>query len=170
MEGMEGMEPTFRRQERDVVRELLEERRREAEAPAAEAPEEDGDGPPEQHLGSGLPPLYDPDEEERLNAAAGAASRGDLYDEEADAADEEWRRGRLGAADSDATLSCPACFAVVCHACQRHETEKTRFRAVFVRGVRVHRKSGRTECSACGAELAWRDADGVYHFFQVLPS
>jgi hypothetical protein len=34
--------------------------------------------------------------------------------------------------NSDAVLNCPACFMVVCLDCQRHETYKTQYRAMFV--------------------------------------
>ncbi|KAI9556047.1 hypothetical protein GHT06_018614 [Daphnia sinensis] len=33
--------------------------------------------------------------------------------------------------NSDAVLNCPACFTTLCHDCQRHETIKTQYRAMF---------------------------------------
>merc|ERR1712136_55625 len=33
---------------------------------------------------------------------------------------------------SDAVLNCPACLSTVCVDCQRHETYKTQYRAMFV--------------------------------------
>lgn len=52
----------------------------------------------------------------------------DLYDEDADGADQRWidkhwartSHGKLSAEQrTDATLSCPLCFTTVCMACQR---------------------------------------------------
>lgn len=40
-------------------------------------------------------------------------------------------------APSDATLSCPRCFAIVCTDCQRHEKYSDQYRAMFVRNIAV---------------------------------
>jgi hypothetical protein len=42
---------------------------------------------------------------------------------------------------SDAVLSCPACFNIVCMDCQRHEKYADQFRAMFVMGIVVHWQS-----------------------------
>ena len=34
--------------------------------------------------------------------------------------------------DSDAVLSCPACFTILCYDCQQHENYSNQFRAMFV--------------------------------------
>jgi 3-phenylpropionate/cinnamic acid dioxygenase small subunit len=39
--------------------------------------------------------------------------------------------------NSDAVLSCPCCFNIVCMDCQRHERYSNQFRAMFVMGVAV---------------------------------
>jgi hypothetical protein len=38
---------------------------------------------------------------------------------------------------SDAVLSCPCCFAIVCMDCQQHERFKNQFRAMFVMNIGV---------------------------------
>jgi hypothetical protein len=38
---------------------------------------------------------------------------------------------------SDATLSCPCCFNIVCMDCQRHSRYHNQFRAIFVMGIAV---------------------------------
>lgn len=40
--------------------------------------------------------------------------------------------------DSDATLSCPCCLNVVCMDCQKHETIRNQYRAMFVMNIGVH--------------------------------
>lgn len=42
---------------------------------------------------------------------------------------------------SDAVLSCPACFNIVCMDCQRHERYPDQFRAMFVMGIEVNWQS-----------------------------
>ncbi|KAI8927658.1 E2F-associated phosphoprotein [Entophlyctis helioformis] len=44
---------------------------------------------------------------------------------------------QLDKPQSDAVLSCPMCFTPICYDCQRHETYKTQFRAMFVSNVSV---------------------------------
>jgi hypothetical protein len=39
--------------------------------------------------------------------------------------------------NSDAVLSCPCCFNIVCMDCQRHERYSNQFRAMFVMGIAV---------------------------------
>lgn len=45
--------------------------------------------------------------------------------------------GRLKKPQSDATLNCPCCLSVLCLDCQRHDTYKTQYRAMFVLNCRV---------------------------------
>jgi E2F-associated phosphoprotein len=83
----------------------------------------------------------------------------DLFDDQADEDDEAYvyRHLRSGAPsvvdtaspttkdsekhtkprNSDAVLSCPACFRIVCMDCQRHEHYKNQYRAMFVMSVTV---------------------------------
>ena len=88
------------------------------------------------------------------------------------------------AATTDARLSCPGCFALVCVLCQRHERYKGQYRAVFARGVETSTTSclrptdddgdGADEryrevtCAQCGTVVAVQDDDDVYHFFNVF--
>jgi hypothetical protein len=39
---------------------------------------------------------------------------------------------------TDAVLSCPCCFNIVCMDCQRHSKYANQFRAIFVMGIAVH--------------------------------
>ncbi|KAI4328591.1 hypothetical protein L6164_020931 [Bauhinia variegata] len=61
----------------------------------------------------------------------------EFYDPDLDDKDELWvhkkRRGR----DSDAVLSCPACFTTLCLECQRHEKYLTQYRAIFVINCKI---------------------------------
>jgi hypothetical protein len=85
----------------------------------------------------------------------------DLYGENLDAEDEAWvyKHLRCGVEEtvnirkqnssqlpqakllkprtSDAVLSCPCCFAIVCMDCQRHERYENQFRAMFVMNISV---------------------------------
>ena len=92
--------------------------------------------------------------------------------------------GGADAATTDARLSCPGCFALVCVLCQRHERYKGQYRAVFARGVETSTTSclrptdddgdGADEryrevtCAQCGTVVAVQDDDDVYHFFNVF--
>jgi len=51
--------------------------------------------------------------------------------------------------NSDAVLSCPCCFNIVCMDCQEHETYKNQFRAMFVMNIYVD-----------WTELRWSEDDG----------
>ena len=91
---------------------------------------------------------------------------------------------KVDAATTDARLSCPGCFALVCVLCQRHERYKGQYRAVFARGVETSTTSclrptdddsdGADEryrevtCAQCGTVVAVQDDDDVYHFFNVF--
>ena len=47
---------------------------------------------------------------------------------------------KSGATQSDAALSCPACFTLVCVDCQQHAKYKTQYRAMFVMNCTAHEK------------------------------
>ncbi|ELK35051.1 E2F-associated phosphoprotein [Myotis davidii] len=79
-----------------------------------------------------------------------------LYDPEKDNRDQAWvdarRRGYHGfgiqrprqqqqpVPNSDAVLNCPACMTTLCLDCQRHESYKTRYRAMFVMNCSVNKE------------------------------
>nr|XP_013795948.1 PREDICTED: E2F-associated phosphoprotein [Apteryx mantelli mantelli] len=80
-----------------------------------------------------------------------------LYDPEEDSRDQEWvdsqRRGyhnqrrvqqqqqkTLAVPNSDAVLNCPACMTTLCLDCQRHESYKTQYRAMFVMNCSVNKE------------------------------
>ncbi|CAO2586297.1 E2F-associated phosphoprotein, partial [Lemmus lemmus] len=79
-----------------------------------------------------------------------------LYDPEKDDRDQAWvdaqRRGyhafglqrphqkQQPVPNSDAVLNCPACMTTLCLDCQRHESYKTQYRAMFVMNCSVNRE------------------------------
>uniref|UniRef100_A0A8C8SJH7 E2F associated phosphoprotein n=1 Tax=Pelusios castaneus TaxID=367368 RepID=A0A8C8SJH7_9SAUR len=80
-----------------------------------------------------------------------------LYDPEEDDRDQEWvdsqrrvyqniRRTRqqpfkpTAIPNSDAVLNCPACMITLCLDCQRHESYKTQYRAMFVMNCSVNKE------------------------------
>ncbi|XP_071283014.1 E2F-associated phosphoprotein isoform X2 [Agelaius tricolor] len=81
-----------------------------------------------------------------------------LYDPEEDSRDQEWvdsqRRGYrnqrrapqqrqakpAAVPNSDAVLNCPACMITLCLDCQRHESYKTQYRAMFVMNCVVNKE------------------------------
>ena len=83
----------------------------------------------------------DNDDKESLSTA-------EYYDPDIDRQNEQWMSDKRSAflpiqnltggnesitkSKSDAVLNCPACLSTVCVDCQRHETYKTQFRAMFV--------------------------------------
>lgn len=146
------------------------------------------------------------DDDERSEAAAEVEDdeeQPEFYDAEEDERNEEWVATQLGGSGrgrgrrrrTDAHLSCPACFSVLCTDCQRHEVYATQFRAMFVTpSCRVNRdqllqfpsSSQREEqqqqssagdrfhpvnCVLCGTEVGVFCADDeVFHFFNVVAS
>lgn len=108
-----------------------------------------------------------------------------LYDEHADERDEKWvsRKHVDTVSGSDAVLSCPACFTIVCYDCQRHEYYSTQFRAMFVENVRVlHHHTVRpikgdedptqkfyvVVCNTCSTQVGVVDEEEIYHLHHVL--
>uniref|UniRef100_A0A8C5QZH7 E2F associated phosphoprotein n=1 Tax=Leptobrachium leishanense TaxID=445787 RepID=A0A8C5QZH7_9ANUR len=75
-----------------------------------------------------------------------------LYDPHEDDRDQEWvntrRRGyrnmrnpkHQALPNSDAILNCPACMTTLCLDCQRHESYKTQYRAMFVMNCSVSKE------------------------------
>jgi len=134
-----------------------------------------------------------------------------LYDPLMDSKDEAWvekQRKKYQPAqkksfkpkplpNSDAVLSCPACFTTLCHDCQRHTTYKTQYRAMFTVNCKIdtsqrmkaptktkksksknseHSEDSQEEtyypvqCSACDTHVAMFDNDEIFHFFNVVTS
>ena len=108
-------------------------------------------------------------------------------------------QAKEGESWSDAALSCPGCFTLVCLDCQQHAKYKTQYRAMFVVNCMLNdtqrlKAEGTTfvpvqcgECGECaswkvcslclngcgsaGTELGVKDTkEEVYEFFNVLPS
>ena len=94
---------------------------------------------------------------------------------------------------SDAVLSCPCCFNIVCMDCQRHKRYVNQFRAMFVMGVVVDwnnilvydddqqtlvakivdnqqdNEYYSVECATCRTQVGALDmTDEVYHFFGCI--
>lgn len=104
---------------------------------------------------------------------------GMLYDPEADAEDEEWtHKQRQGKAPSDAALSCPMCFTLVCIDCQQHPKVHNQYRAMFVQACTVVGPvpggppgEQRVKCADCGTVLGTYNAEEeMYYFLEVLAS
>lgn len=97
--------------------------------------------------------------------------------------------------NSDAVLNCPACMTLLCLDCQRHAIYNTQYRAMFVKNCIVNdkevlrcplskssatRRRGGTDdpcdlfhpvrCRVCSTEVAVRDREEVFHFFNVIAS
>ncbi|CAM9372763.1 unnamed protein product [Discosporangium mesarthrocarpum] len=60
-----------------------------------------------------------------------------VYTETGKALRTKKKREKATTLETDAQLSCPLCFTILCLECQRHTRYHTQFRAVFVRNVRV---------------------------------
>jgi hypothetical protein len=112
-----------------------------------------------------------------------------FYEEGLDDKDQAFVDKLRGGRQSDAVLSCPACFETVTLDCQRHFKWEDQYRAMFVRNVRVDIKSqlkpqdtplepGENDdgpyneafCAQCGELVGVRDREEVYHFFNTLAS
>lgn len=109
-----------------------------------------------------------------------------LYGAELDDEDIEWLRVHSsGVSDlpSDAVLSCPACFTTLCLCSQRHEIYKEQYRAIFVMNCLIQKLQNTQKaqdeeddgytpvlCARCRLQVAYRDTEQVYHFYNVLPS
>eukprot|EP00128_Syssomonas_multiformis_P002099 Colp12_sorted_trinity150504_noHs@23255 len=107
--------------------------------------------------------------------------------------DEEPEEGSgPGPLETDAILSCPACFTLLCVNCQGHELYMNQFRAMFVLNCKVnksqvlredtrqgsrHAQTGQSQeifhpvaCEHCGTEVGVMDGNQIYHFFNILAS
>ena len=112
------------------------------------------------------------------SSSSPAVSEDELYDPLADARDARGAAG--GGGFSDARLACPGCFAPVAERTQAHARFPGQWRALEARGVRARAEAQLREeggeiftpvaCIQCGHELAVQDEEGVYHFFDCIPS
>mmetsp|Transcript_40253 Transcript_40253/g.98891 ORF Transcript_40253/g.98891 Transcript_40253/m.98891 type:complete len:348 (+) Transcript_40253:2-1045(+) len=83
---------------------------------------------------------------------------------------------------TDAVLSCPCCFSIVCLDCQQHTKFKNQFRAMFVQNCSVDTQEELrpnndhagavhpVRCASCKAEVGVMDKEEVFHFYDVIPS
>ena len=84
---------------------------------------------------------------------------------------------------TDAVLSCPACFTLLCVDCQRHVEYENQFRAMFVQSCRVDTETVLTYdgsvpeeynpvyCKECGTQVGvFSVQEEIYHFYNVIPS
>ena len=80
---------------------------------------------------------------------------------------------------TDAVLSCPCCFNVVCSESQKHDRYENQYRAMFVNNVYVEwlanvESEGGTNfyqvcCDKCGYVVARLDGnEEIYHFFDCV--
>ncbi|RZC61819.1 hypothetical protein C5167_023620 [Papaver somniferum] len=61
----------------------------------------------------------------------------EFYDPKLDNKDELWVQKERKGRDSDAVLTCPACFTTLCLECQRHEKYLTQYRAIFIVNCKI---------------------------------
>ncbi|KAF8065639.1 hypothetical protein HT031_003240 [Scenedesmus sp. PABB004] len=101
----------------------------------------DGGGPPRRAPGRGAAP---PPQGRRGGAAAGARGDDELYDPDADDADDAWAAAQRQGRPTDAILSCPGCFATLSIDCQQHAHHKNQYRAMFVTNCDVRRDAALT--------------------------
>ncbi|XP_034015570.1 E2F-associated phosphoprotein [Thalassophryne amazonica] len=81
--------------------------------------------------------LYDPDKDDRDQAWVDARRRQYNYRKPQGGAPGSQHRPPQGLPNSDAILNCPACMTTLCLDCQRHETYRTQYRAMFVMNCTV---------------------------------
>lgn len=109
-----------------------------------------------------------------------------LHDDAADSEDEVWvnnnLRGGASPQQSDETLQCPCCFALLSVQCQPHTQYEGQFRALYVVNCNTIRSKrlnieGDTfgeqqfvpvACATCETEVGVLDSTDVYHFFNVM--
>ncbi|EGG19992.1 hypothetical protein DFA_07107 [Cavenderia fasciculata] len=65
-----------------------------------------------------------------------------LYDDKEDDLNQQWVDKNLKSTNkTDAYLSCPACFTLLCVDCQRHDLYKNQYRAMFVKNCTIDYQS-----------------------------
>ncbi|KFQ17256.1 E2F-associated phosphoprotein, partial [Merops nubicus] len=81
--------------------------------------------------------LYDPEEDSRDQEWVDSQRRG--YHNGRRALPQQRQRKPAAVPNSDAVLNCPACMTTLCLDCQRHESYKTQYRAMFVMNCVVNK-------------------------------
>ncbi|XP_023802154.1 E2F-associated phosphoprotein [Cyanistes caeruleus] len=82
--------------------------------------------------------LYDPEEDNRDQEWVDSQRRG--YRNQRRAVPQQWQAKPAAVPNSDAVLNCPACMTTLCLDCQRHESYKTQYRAMFVMNCVVNKE------------------------------
>ncbi|KFO78188.1 E2F-associated phosphoprotein, partial [Cuculus canorus] len=83
--------------------------------------------------------LYDPEEDRRDQEWVDSQRRG--YRNQRRVSLQQQRQQKPSAVpNSDAVLNCPACMTTLCLDCQRHESYKTQYRAMFVMNCIVNKE------------------------------
>lgn len=78
-----------------------------------------------------------PNSESDSDADPADAPPPEFYDPDLDEVDDGWAHSQRRGKQSDAVLSCPACFTTLCIDCQQHELYAHQFRAMFVMNCAV---------------------------------
>ncbi|NXJ74156.1 EAPP protein, partial [Trogon melanurus] len=76
--------------------------------------------------------LYDPEEDSRDQEWVDSQRRGYRNQRRALPSQQQRQTKPSAVPNSDAVLNCPACMTTLCLDCQRHESYKTQYRAMFV--------------------------------------
>ncbi len=125
--------------------------------------------------------LSDHEHEDEENESPLLTEEDPLYEPSLDEENQNWVQKHFQQTQdlsSDAVLSCPGCFTIVCFASQRHVKYNTQYRALDV----VHCTTADDHpavlesmkdvmCSECTTQVGfWDPQERVYHLFNVLPS
>lgn len=132
--------------------------------------------------GDTLPDHENEEDEEDENESPLLSEQDPLYEPSLDEENQTWVQKHFEQTQdliSDAVLSCPGCFTIVCFASQRHVKYNTQYRAMDV----VHCMTAEDDtlailesmkdvmCSECTTQVGlWDPQERVYHLFNVLPS
>ncbi len=169
---------------------------------ASSRAEGEGKGKKEESLRSFYDFLLAPDnDEEGDKGLCGLREEDEIFtdeyfDAEGDEKNQRWmekkemyycRKNRKdGRRGTDAVLSCPLCFSILCVDCQRHDRFKTQYRAMFASNCKVcfdepmvdysggsaSREDEPTfwkvRCVVCKTEVAAYDEDQVFHFYNTF--
>jgi hypothetical protein len=96
-----------------------------------------------------------------------------LFDPDIDDDDERWLEGQRQGGHTDALLSCPSCFTLLCIECQQHDSRGNLYRAMFVRNCCLVGADERINvmCEVCRCKVGEYDSNTeVYTFDSALPS
>ncbi|XP_009875934.1 PREDICTED: E2F-associated phosphoprotein, partial [Apaloderma vittatum] len=84
--------------------------------------------------------LYDPEEDSRDQEWVDSQRRGYRNQRRALPSQQQRQSKPSAVPNSDAVLNCPACMTTLCLDCQRHESYKTQYRAMFVMNCFVNKE------------------------------